>query len=101
MSLKKKLEQDINLHDIKQYYYPDKNKIFFNGDREELLKAVIIEKLSAIDRNIIILFLENNCSMSETAKVFNCSTTLLATKIKEIKEKIKTCLQEIFLSTYC
>lgn len=96
----KKLEKSIDIHTVKKFYYPDKNKIFYEGDHEEVLKAAIMEKLDTIDRNIIIAFLENSCSMRETAKLFNCSTTLLRTKINEITGKLRTCLQGLFVSTY-
>lgn len=84
----KKLEKEIDIKHIKHVYEPNLDLVFFKEDEVEILKLVI-SKLDNINKNILLLYLENDCNLKETSKYFSCSTKLMSQKIKEIKEKIK------------
>lgn len=93
---RKKLEKEpIPMKLLKSIYEPDKEKIFFDEDKIEILK-LLIKRLPSVDRNIIILYLENDLNVIATAKLFSCSKTLLRTKINEIKVRLK----DDFISFY-
>ena len=85
----KKLEQHKDIKELKVKYRPDLDKIFYKEDKVEILKFIISDKLDQVDRNIILMYLDNGFSISELSKDFSCSGTLARNKVKEIKEKIK------------
>lgn len=91
----RKFDKEINIKQLKNKYRPDLNAIFFKEDEAEIVKFIIQEKLDIVDRNIFLIYVDNDFNVKVLSKYFDCSDSLVYKKINEIKERIRKEFEKI------
>ena len=83
---------DFDIYDVERQYAPT-NDILSEDTKETRRLKMVINDLDETDRRIILAYAEL-ASIRDCARLFNVSATTIWKKIKEIKEQIKSKLND-------
>ena len=90
-------KSDVNINAIKDAYlnYSNEDLLFAdwnNGEEHDRLRQIIKTKLTDIEQTVLLLYSELG-SYRRVGEMLGVSATTIFYKIKDIRDKIKTCYE--------